>query len=139
MLKRQQITALLPHGPSMCLLDSVDRHDHNGIICRARIDDGHPLRRQGEISSIISLEYGAQACGLWAALRHHATEKPTEGYVLAVRNFQLHRTTMPENETLLVRAEKKLLGEDSAVCLFSVSGETGPVAEGQLTLMMKPA
>ena len=137
-LNHAQIAALLPHGKGMCLLDSVDAFDEQGIVCSALVGDKHPLRRDKEISSIIALEYGAQAVGLWAALRHNRQDKPAEGYVLAVRNFKLHRASLPRNKTLTVLVENKLLGDDSAICTFRLSCGEEMLAEGQLTLMMRP-
>ena len=139
MMARADIAALLPHGEGMCLLDSVEHMDENGITCTAAPRENHPLRRNGRVSGIIALEYGAQATGLWAALRHGANEKPKEGYVLALRNFVLHQSALPENSLLTVTVEKKLLGEDSAICHFAVSANKAAIAEGQITLKMGSA
>ena len=137
-MTREQIIALLPHGEGMCLLDTVESVDENSITCSATIRDDHPLRHNGEVSGIIALEYGAQAIGLWAALRHGAENKPKEGYVLALRNFKLHDRALPQNALLTITVDKKLLGEDSAICLFAVASEKTAIAEGQITLKTGP-
>ena len=138
-MTREQIAALLPHGEGMCLLDAVAKADENGITCTALVRSDHPLRHHGEVSSIMALEYGAQATGLWAALRHGVDEKPKEGYVLAVRNFKLHQRALPQNALLTITVDKQLLGEDSAICAFAVASEHAIIAEGRITLKMGPA
>lgn len=122
----------------MCLLDRVERYDENGIRCTAQIRETNPLRRYGCTSSIIGLEYGAQATGLWAALRQNVQAKPFAGYILATRNFKLLQPWLPDGKKITIDVEKKLLGGDSAICLFKLSHSGRILAEGQLTLMMKP-
>ncbi|MEX0606434.1 MAG: 3-hydroxylacyl-ACP dehydratase, partial [Halofilum sp. (in: g-proteobacteria)] len=69
-LDSAEICALLPHAGHMCLLEHVE--DWNEERLRAvtvshRLPH-HPLAREGGVSGVHALEYGAQAMAVHAAL-----------------------------------------------------------------------
>ncbi len=64
------IGALLPHAGAMILLDRVEEWNGDSIVCTAsshRRED-NPLRREGRLSSLCGIEYGAQAAAIHATL-----------------------------------------------------------------------
>lgn len=67
---RESIARLIPHQGAMCLLDTVESCDADGIACRATShrDPGNPLRRDGILPAICGLEYALQAMALHGAL-----------------------------------------------------------------------
>jgi len=139
MMTPAEIAALLPHGEGMCLLDTVLHHDERRLVCTAAARANHPLRRDGHLPAVAALEYGAQATGLWAALTLGAREKPAEGYVVAARGLRLNVEYLPCDQMLTISVDKKLLGDDSALCRFEVAADRQTLAQGQLTLMMRKA
>jgi predicted hotdog family 3-hydroxylacyl-ACP dehydratase len=96
---RDRIQALIPHGPSMCLLDRVLSWDALTINCetRSHLDVDNPLRFRGRLSAICGIEYAAQALALHGALRSagaapfavSATNQvmPPQGYLASVRDI----------------------------------------------------
>ena len=60
---KEEIGRLLPHGPSMCLLDSVEIWDDTTSVAvtATHRDQVNPLRFQGRLMASAGLEYAAQA------------------------------------------------------------------------------
>ena len=91
MLDRAQLSALIPHAGSMCLLDSVRGMD-------ARMDpllDSSPSRSResatrsdGALAALHLAEYGAQAMAVHGALL--AQGGPQAGMLGALRDMRLH-------------------------------------------------
>lgn len=91
-LNRAQIEALIPHQGRMCLLDAVTAWDDTGIVCRSRShrDPDHPLRRDGKLSAVHLVEYGAQAMAVHGGLLARASGGAARpGLLVAVREVKL--------------------------------------------------
>lgn len=122
----------------MCLIDRVIEHDENHIVCESSSHRSphNPLRNGDRLNTITAVEYAAQATGIWLGLHRGDAAKPQVGYVVALRDVRIHRERLDDaGETLMVDVSKKLFGEHSAICEFSVRVDGAPVLNGQLTLL----
>src|SRR5258708_29373344 len=95
LVDKSEIRTLIPHSGTMCVLDGVVQWDDNSIVCVTnthRVLD-NPLRREGRLSAVHALEYGAQAAAVHGGLRARAsgtTAPPC--YLAALRAVRLHVT-----------------------------------------------
>ncbi|KFL55361.1 hotdog family protein [Burkholderia pyrrocinia] len=82
------IAAHIPHGGTMCVLDTVDAWDAERIRCTAtsHCDPHNPLRSHGRLASVCGIEYAAQAMAVHGALLGAHEERPRTGYLASVRN-----------------------------------------------------
>src|SRR5213596_1762468 len=92
-IDQAEIRTLIPHAGTMCLLDGVVDWDDESIVCTTNThrDEANPLRRDGRLSALHALEYGAQAAAIHGGLRARAagaTAPPC--YLAALRDAHLH-------------------------------------------------
>src|SRR5438046_8929376 len=73
-IDKAEIRRLIPHAGTMCLLDSVLGWDDESIVCTTNThrNKANPLRRDGRLSALHALEYGAQAAAFNGGLRARA-------------------------------------------------------------------
>jgi len=125
----------------MCLLDGVIEWDDDSVLCLSEThrDPANPLRRDGRLSAVHALEYGAQAAAIHGGLRAKAagTSAPP-GYLAAIRDAQL-RVERLDNivSPLLIRAER-LFGEAANTvyeCQISAGDEL--LASSRVTIMLR--
>jgi len=90
-LSKLELSELLPHGETMCLLEGVESWDSSGIVCIATShrEKQNPLRNKEQLHAICGLEYAAQAMAVHVGL----TSPPENissaiGYLGAVRELQ---------------------------------------------------
>ncbi len=85
MIGRETIARLLPHAGAMCLLEAVVAWDADSITCRASShrDPANPLRSAGGLSTIVGVEYAAQAVAVHGGLLEKVT--PKIGFLAALR------------------------------------------------------
>src|SRR6476619_2187955 len=93
LIDRSEIRTLIPHSGTMCLLDGVFRWDDDSIVCitNTHRDANNPLRRDGQLSAVHALEYGAQAAAIHGVLQarvYGTTARPC--YLAALRDAHLH-------------------------------------------------
>src|SRR5438046_1885596 len=114
-IDKAEIRRLIPHAGTMCLLDSVLGWDDESIVCTTNThrDEANPLRRDGRLSALHALEYGAQAAAIHGGLRARAagaTAPPC--YLAALRDAHLHVARLDDLASPLgARAER--LSRDS--------------------------
>ena len=107
-----EIRRLIPHGGSMCLIEQVVQWDLRTIHCRTRthLDPAHPLRRDGGLSALHLVEYGAQAMAIHGGLEARsrgATAAP--GLLVSVRDLRLEVQQIDDLEgPLELHAEQQL-------------------------------
>lgn len=140
-LTKSEICALLPHGGSMCLLDSVESWDETMIHCRAtshRSPD-NPLRRSTGLDAIVGLEYAAQAMGVHVGLLN--PERSTEGsigYVGAVRDVTIERARLDDlSGQLTIEANRLLEGDKSFMYQFRLSADGIDIMTGRASIFLK--
>ena len=142
-LTKQDIGRLLPHGASMCLLESVAQWDVLTISCLTSThrDPHNPLRFKGRLTASAGLEYAAQAMGVHVGLIDGDHGAPQGiGVVGSVRDV-LFATDRLDNLDgwLLVDARRLVEGEQGYMYHFTVIHETRKLIEGRASIFVKAA
>ena len=91
-IDKPEIRTLIPHAGTMCLLDNVTDWDDKSIVCTTSThrDKTNPLRRDGRLSSLNALEYGAQAAAIHGGLRARAAGMTAPAcYLAALRDSMI--------------------------------------------------
>lgn len=120
-LDQRQIEELIPHSGNMCLIEHVKYWDQDRIQCLSNTHrkKDHPLRHNGELSSLHLLEYGAQAMGIHGGLLKKET---TPGFLAAVRNVQLHIDSLDQVETeIIIDAHAQYQTENGVIYEFTIT------------------
>ena len=141
-IDKPEIRTLIPHAGTMCLLDNVTDWDDKSIVCTTSThrDKTNPLRRDGQLSSLNALEYGAQAAAIHGGLRARAagTTAPAS-YLAALRDAHLYVDRLDDLASPLEIRAQRLFGDAGNTiyqCAISASGT--PVAEGRVSIMLRP-
>jgi predicted hotdog family 3-hydroxylacyl-ACP dehydratase len=124
---RAEIQTLIPHQGRMCLLDSVEQWDEIGIVCRSNThrDPAHPLRRDGKLSAVHLIEYGAQAMAVHGGLLERARGGAARpGLLVAVREVKLEIECLDGLAAELVVSARRLMA-DAGGWLYSFAVEAG--------------
>jgi predicted hotdog family 3-hydroxylacyl-ACP dehydratase len=140
-IDKAEIRTLIPHTGSMCLLDNVINWDDESIVCftNTHRDPANSLRRDGRLSALHALEYGAQAAAVHGGLRARAagaTAPPC--YLAALRDAHLHVAHLDDLASPLEVRAQRLFGEAGNTiykCAISAGGIS--VAEGRVTIMLR--
>ena len=141
-IEKAEIRTLIPHAGTMCLLDNVIDWDDESIICitNTHRDEANPLRRDGRLSALHALEYGAQAAAIHGGLRARAAGTTAPAcYLAALRDAHLYVDRLDDLASPLeVRAQRLFgdAGNSIYQCAISASGIS--VAEGRVTIMLCP-
>jgi predicted hotdog family 3-hydroxylacyl-ACP dehydratase len=139
-LGKEEIGRLLPHGPSMCLLESVEGWDALTISCRTAThrDPQNPLRFKGRLTASAGLEYAAQAMGAHVGLLKGGQPEHQIGLVGGVRDvvFTIDRLD-DKNGWLIVNAKRLVEGEQGYMYHFTVSHRTSTLIEGRASIFVK--
>jgi predicted hotdog family 3-hydroxylacyl-ACP dehydratase len=141
LIDKSEIRTLIPHSGTMCLLDGVVRWDDESIVCIAHTHRhvNNPLRRDGQLSAVHALEYGAQAAAIHGGLRARAagtTAPPC--YLAALRGTHLHVARLDDVASPLEVHAQRMFG-DAGNTIYQCSISTGgnPVADGRITIMLR--
>jgi len=138
---KSEIRTLIPHSGTMCLLDGVVHWDDESIVCitNTHRDANNPLRRDGQLSAVHALEYGAQAAAIHGGLRARAagmTAPPC--YLAALRDAHLHVARLDNlTSALEVRAHRLFGSAGNTIYECAISAGGTPVAEGRVTIMLR--
>src|SRR5438876_10303396 len=141
-IDKAEIRRLIPHAGTMCLLDSVLGWDDESIVCTTNThrDKANPLRRDGRLSSLNALEYGAQAAAIHGGLRARAAGTTAPAcYLAALRDAHLYVDRLDDLASPLEIRAQRLFGDAGNTiyqCAISVSGT--PVAKGLAPIMLRP-
>lgn len=138
---KAEIGRLLPHGKSMCLLESVESWDDMTISCRTSThrDRQNPLRFHGRLTAPAGIEYAAQAMGAHVGLLDRTSRiRDRIGLVGAVRDvtFAIDRLDNLEGD-LIVNASRMVEGDDSYMYHFLVMHETCAIIQGRASIFVK--
>jgi predicted hotdog family 3-hydroxylacyl-ACP dehydratase len=140
-INKPEIRTLIPHSGSMCLLDSVAEWNDRSIICTSNthLDEGNPLRRDGQLSAVHAFEYAAQATAVHGGLLARLvgmTAPP--GYLAALRDAHLCVTHLDDLTSPLQIRAYRLVGE-AANTVYKCRVSAGDIllAEGRVTIMVR--
>lgn len=117
-LNHADIERLLPHKGAMCFIGTVTDWDAENISCSAAAPGAaHPLVRNGRVSTLVAVEYAAQATALHGALLAAVT-RPQAGMLATLRDVSFHGAWFPVNRNLLT-IHAKLLSRTDGGCSYS--------------------
>ncbi len=141
MLDRDAIARLIPHQGRMCLLDRVEAWDGTSIRCRsaAHRDAGNPLRRDGRLAGVCTVELGLQAMALHGALA--AGGPQAQGFVTSLREVEIAMRFVDSLPDDFLAVEATLLAAERQgfVYTFSVRATAGSVCSGQAVIIVPAA
>ena len=138
-LNRNAILARIPHQGRMCLLEAVQSHDAQHIVCTAHshLAADNPLRHEGVMGTALGVEYAAQAMALHCALQLPQAPTPHSGYLTSVRDLRLHAATLDAHATpLRITAHRLAANEQTAMYQFTVHADAHLLLEGRLSAIM---
>src|SRR5207237_10217578 len=138
---KAEIRTLIPHAGLMCLLDRVLSWDDESIVCVSEThrDPANPLRRDGRLSAMHAVEYGAQAAAVHGGLRARsagATAPPS--YLAALRDARLYAMRLDDIGSPLQISARRLFGDATNTvyeCRVSAGGVL--LADGRITIMLR--
>ena len=138
-ISQLQIEQLIPHSGPMSLIDRIDAWDEDSIQCRTashRRPD-HPLRRNGSLSALHLLEYGAQCIAIHGGLLAGGSRP---GFLAAVKNAYFHVEMLDNIQSeLTIRAQSEIQDRNGAIYQFTISAEKKRLLEAHATVMYKPS
>jgi len=146
MIPKSELESLIPHAGAMCLLDAVVAWDDACIDCWAanHNDRDHPLAREGRLSSIHLIEYGAQAAAVHGGL-HARRSRPTgsdaarPGMIVSVRDVRLTVEWIEDiPERLDVHASRLLATAGGQLYEFHVNAGKSRLAQGRIAILFGP-
>ena len=138
---KEEICRLLPHGASMCLLDTVEEWDEAKIRCRTSThqDPGNPLRFRGQLSVAAGLEYAAQAMGVHVALLDpNRSVEGQVGFVGSLRDVTFAVERLDDIVSrLTISATRMVEGDNSYMYRFIVDHDGRAIIEGRASIFIK--
>lgn len=90
--------ALLPHCPPMRFVTAVLAMRDDGADCAASVPAACGIVQDGAVHALATLEAAAQTAAAWEALRRSRSgdkSGPRQGYLVALRDVQFHRSAIP--------------------------------------------
>jgi predicted hotdog family 3-hydroxylacyl-ACP dehydratase len=136
LLNREQISALIPHGPSMCMLDEVLSYDNDYILCKtlhfARAQN--PLYEVNPSNSVLFIEYAAQAAAVHAAITQSSLGKSRIAYLGAVKHVELLRMVSDNATPIEINARCLLNESKGAIYEIIVCQHSLVLISGRLVL-----
>lgn len=140
-IDKSEIRTLIPHSGTMCLLDGVVSWDDDSILCLTNThrDPDNPLRRNGRLSAVNALEYGAQAAAIHGGLRARAAGTTAPAcYLAALRDARVHRERFDDlTAPLEVRAKRVFGDAGNTIYQCAISAGDIRVADGRVTIMVR--
>ncbi|MCW5800283.1 MAG: 3-hydroxydecanoyl-(acyl-carrier-protein) dehydratase, inferred for ABFAE pathway [Nitrospira sp.] len=135
------ISRLVPHSGTMCLLDGVEAWDPDHIVCRAisHLRPDNPLRDGSGLRAICAIEYGAQAIAAHATLLGNGhTQRVGEGVLASLRNVT---TTVSHLDVLkgalTILATLQLSHQQGRIYDVRVTADGRTVLTGRLSVMLE--
>jgi len=141
-LERKDLLELLPHGPSMCLIDKVTSWGREQLHCEtnSHTDIDNPLYLDNYLPVSALLEYAAQAAGIHLALSQSMEQEegavPEVGYVSAVKNVTFTAENL-QASPLRISANNLIRQQGSAIYEVSIETELGLCFQGRINLTQK--
>jgi predicted hotdog family 3-hydroxylacyl-ACP dehydratase len=140
LLGHDEIRALIPHAGAMCFLETVEAWDDASVTCTTRThqDPAHPLRRNGQLSAVHLIEYGAQAMAVHGGLlaRRNGGRKAAPGMLTALRDCVLHVERVDDIAAPLTVIARKLFASASGwMYQFEISAGNEKLTEGRVSVI----
>jgi len=141
MIDRDTLCGLIPHAGAMCLLDSVINWNETEISCLSETHSKseNPLRSANILSSVMLIEYGAQAMAVHGGLlAREQQSKLSGGYLAALRNIKVVEGDMSAIEgPLRIDAKQMMAQGGSMIYEFSIkiNSNNELLASGRATVI----
>ena len=137
LIDHDKIRPLLPHDGAMVLIDGVTAWDEKHITCltdRHR-DEANPLRKNGRLSALHAIEFGAQAAAIHGGLMNDGGPAPLRA-LAAVRHVRLAASRLDDiGGSLTIEAEVTMLNAEAAIYQARLLQADQEIAAMRLTLM----
>ncbi len=136
LIEREALCALIPHAGAMCLLDAVLAWDETRILCQSESHrkPNNPLCKNGQLSAVHAVEYGAQAMAVHGSLI--GNYKVTQGYLAAVRDIELYVLRLDEIvEPLRIEAQTIICDERHLMYALNISAGGKKLVTGRATVV----
>src|SRR5207247_9130940 len=125
-----------------CLLGKLSNSDDASIVCitGTHRDKTNPPRREGRLSSLNALEYGAQAAAIHGGLRARAAGTIAPAcYLAALRDAHLYVGRLDDLASPLeIRAQRSFGDAGNTIYHCAMSASRSLVADGRIRLMLRP-
>ena len=121
-----KIAALIPHGKGMSMISEIVSWDANTIHCRSNrlAEASNPLCENGELSSIVLVEYAAQAAAIHGALLNSALGEQRPAYIGAVKNIELFMQQANNRESIDIHADCLMNNGAGAIYEVAIQQQT---------------
>ena len=131
----RDISALLPHGREMIMVDDVLEVCETHIITISHIRADNPFLSQGALPSYALIEIMAQSLGVWRGIGDEQSGGKL-GFVLGARGFKIYRPLIQAGETIHTKVSISMQ-DDSGVGIYECESgnEAGLFATGKLTAL----
>jgi len=139
----KEILALIPHRPSMLLINQLINLSANRSEARVLIDDKAPFFEDKRgVPAWIGLEYMGQTSALIAGFQEReGLCKPHLGFLMGARKYQTKVDYFSPEQTLRVVCEEAaLVGESLATfrCTIHRENSDDPLATANLSVFRRP-
>lgn len=144
-LDHHAIAALIPHGPSMCLLHRITAWDEQTIYGESVFDETlfspdapHPLADQNGLSSWCLIEYGAQAAAVHAGLLHSGLGAARPAYIGAVKSVSITQPYVIPRTPIKIVATCLMNSANGAIYEISATQSAKVILHGR-SILNQPA
>ncbi|HEX2253318.1 MAG TPA: hypothetical protein VHQ65_08620 [Thermoanaerobaculia bacterium] len=137
------LATLLPHQSPARLAETLQEAGPERLVCRGRIDAGHPAVSPLGAPSFLAVELAAQCCAGWPLADGEGGEDaaaPRVGYLVRLRDVRFARPWLAAAAPLTARLELEGRTGPLTLCHFRVEDAAGTeVAAGTLGVFQPPA
>ncbi len=136
------LSTLIPHAQRMCLLETVEHWDENGIRCstRTHLDPLNPLRSRDQLAALHLCEYGAQAMALHGALLargDHPGAPARHGYLVAASDLRWSVERLDQCATpLVIKAVSEFRTDNQVAYRFEISASGTALLSGRASVVL---
>lgn len=134
-LSKEDFIDLIPHSGNMCLIDQVSEWNEEFIHCCtfSHLAADNPLKDANGFSTIMLLEYGAQAMAIHGGILS-GQKKP--GFLAVIRDAILHSENINHiKKHLLINANAIGLSTAGAMYSFQISANNETLLEASATVI----
>lgn len=136
---KAEITKVIPHAGSMCLLDGVLECNAQRIRCVSNThrDADNPLRSGNELSVLCGIEYAAQAMAVHGVWGGQIDKKPRAGYLVGLRDVTCKTMRLDTLlDDLIIDAEKLMGDEARVIYQFTLHAGESEIMSGRATVVL---
>jgi len=133
------IAALIPHQGEMCLIDQVLDWDAEQISARSGTvhQSSNPLLQDGQLYTVVLVEYAAQAAAIHAALAGEGMGRDRAAVVGAIKSLQLHVPVVATAITELTLTARCILNDPGgAIYQLSAQAADETLMEARVVLVL---